>query len=74
MAPAILSALLLIVAVLFPMTSTEFDLVQKEIARKKGEDTSETTEEEKKILEKVSGFAYDKLWKKENAGVKSVRD
>jgi len=74
MAPAILSALLLIVAVLFPMTSTEFDLVQKEIARKKGEDTSETTEEEKKILEKVTGFAYDKLWKKENAGVKSVLD
>jgi hypothetical protein len=50
MAPAILSALLLIVAVLFPMTSEEFDLVQKEVARRKGEDTSVTTEEEKQML------------------------
>ena len=70
MAPAILSALLLIVAVLFPMTSEEFDAVQKEMARRKGEDHSETTEEEKKMLESVTGFAYDKLWNKENAGVK----
>ena len=70
MAPAILSALLLVVAVLFPMTSTEFDLVQTEVARRKGEDIGMTTEEEKKMLEKVTGFSYDRLWNKENAGLK----
>ncbi|MCQ2564042.1 MAG: hypothetical protein MJ128_06110 [Mogibacterium sp.] len=70
MAPAILSALLLVVAILFPMTSEEFDTVQKEVARRKGEDTSKTTDEEKKMLESVTGFAYDKLWSKDNAGVK----
>ena len=70
MAPAILSALLLIVAILFPVTSTEFDLVQKEVARRKGEETGEATDEEKKMLEKVTGFSYDRLWSKENAGLK----
>ena len=70
MAPAILSALLLIVALLFPMTSTEFDLVQKEVARRKGEDSSVTTEEEKQMLKKVTGFSYDRLWNKENAGLR----
>ena len=65
-----ISALLLIVAVLFPMTSTEFDLVQKEVARRKGEDSSVTTEEEKKMLKKVTGFSYDRLWSKDNAGLK----
>jgi oligogalacturonide transporter len=69
MAPAILSALLLIVALLFPMTSSEFDLVQKEVARRKGEGSGEATAEEKKILEKVTGFSYDKLWNSENAGI-----
>ena len=69
MAPAILSALLLIVAVLFPMTSEEFDLVQKEVARRKGEDASVTTEEEKQMLKKVTGFSYERLWNKENAGL-----
>ena len=70
LAPAILSALLLVVAVLFPMTSEEFDAVQREVARRKGEDTSKTTDEEKKMLESVTGFSYDKLWSKDNAGVK----
>lgn len=71
MAPAILSALLLIAAVLFPVTSSEFDLVQKEVARRKGDEEGEATEEEKKILEKVTGFSYDRLWNKENAGLKN---
>ena len=70
LAPAVLSALLLIVAVLFPMTGEEFDAVQKEVARRKGEDASMITDEEKKMLESVTGFAYDKLWGKDNAGVK----
>jgi oligogalacturonide transporter len=55
------------------MTSREFELVQKETARRKGEDSSETTEEEKLILKKVTGFSYEKLWSKENAGLKKQR-
>ena len=32
--------------------------------------TVRLTPEEKKALEKVTGFAYDALWKTENAGLK----
>ncbi len=71
MAPAVLTLLTLIVAIIFPMTSREFDLVQKEVARRKGEATGETTDEEKQILKKVTGFSYEKLWNKENAGLKN---
>ena len=70
MAPAILSALLLVVVLFFPMTSKEYELVQKEVARRKGLDDSRTTEEEKQILRKVTGFDYEKLWNKENAGLR----
>ena len=70
LAPAILTILLLIVAVLFPMTSEEFDVVLKEVARRKGEVSGEATEEEKKMLEDVTGFTYDRLWNRENAGLK----
>ena len=61
-ASAILSMLLLIVAVIFPMTSGEYDLVIREVARRKGEEKGEATEEEKKMLEEVTGFAYERLW------------
>ena len=67
LAPAIMSALLLICAVLFPMTDKEFKLVQKDIARRKGEDSSVASEEEKAALKKVTGFSYENLWKKTNA-------
>ncbi len=72
LAPAILSALLLICALYFPVTDKEFKLVQVEVARRKGEDSSVTTEEEKEILKKVTGFDYDRLWSKKNAGLKNV--
>ena len=71
--PAILITLLFITAVVFPLTGREFDIIQKEIARRKGEDTSSTTEEEKRICEKVTGFSYENLWKAENAK-KLVKD
>ncbi len=60
--PAILITALFIVAFIFPLTGKEFGVIQKEIARRKGEDSSVTTEEEKRICEKVTGFAYDDLW------------
>lgn len=64
--PVILVTLLLICGYIFPITKKEFNLVHKEIARKKGEDDSLTTEEEKQILKRVTGMDYDELWNKEN--------
>lgn len=44
------------------MNKKEFELVQKEIARRKGYDDSVASEEEKRLLKRVTGFDYDKLW------------
>lgn len=66
-APVILMALALIVTVIFPLTKKEFEVIKKEIARRKGEDLSVATEEEIRICEKVTGYSYDKLWNIENA-------
>jgi len=65
-APAILIVFLFILGYIFPISRGEFDLVKKEIARRKGEDESTTSDEEKKILEKVTGMSYDKLWNIQN--------
>ena len=71
LAPGILTALLIVVDVFFPVTKKEFSLVQREIARRKGEEVAaEATEEEKQILKKVTGFDYEELWRTENAGLK----
>ena len=42
-------------------------MVRTEAARRRGEDTSVPTEEEKKICEDVTGFTYDRLWNEDNA-------
>jgi oligogalacturonide transporter len=68
--PAILITSLLIVAVIFPLTGKEFAIIQKEIARRKGEDSSVTTDEEKRVCERVTGFAYDDLWNIKNTNKK----
>ena len=68
--PAILITLLFLVAVIFPMTGKEFAVIQKEVARRRGEDTSVTTQEEKVICEKVTGYEFDRLWDKANANSK----
>ena len=52
------------------MTDKEFRMVQKDIARRKGEETEPATEEEKDALEKVTGFEYDRLWSPLNATLK----
>ena len=64
--PAILITLLLISGVIFPLTRKEFKVIQTEIARRRGEVLSKTTEEEKKICEKVTGMPYENLWNKNN--------
>ena len=70
LAPAILTVLLIVVNVFFPITGKEFDIVQKDIARRRGAEEGEATAEEKASLEKVTGFAYASLWNPENAGLK----
>ncbi|MEE3461428.1 MAG: MFS transporter [Lachnospiraceae bacterium] len=64
--PVILVALLFFFGYIFPMKRHEFDVIKKEIARRKGLETSETTEEEKRICEKVTGVKFEKLWDKNN--------
>ena len=68
--PSILITCLIIVGVLFPLTGKEFVIVQKEIARRKGEETSVITPEEIKVCEKVTGMSYDRLWNKANASLR----
>lgn len=53
--------------IVFLTTAKEFAIVQKEIARRKGEDTSSITPEEIAVCEKVTGLSYSQLWNKENA-------
>lgn len=65
--PVALMIITLIFTIKFPMNKTDFAIIQKEIARRKGNDTSEITEEEKAVCERVTGFSYEKLWKKGNA-------
>ena len=66
-AQIVLLAITYVVTIAFPLSKKEFHVIVKEIARRKGEDHSETTEEEKRICEKVTGFDYDRLWDKNNA-------
>lgn len=70
LAPAILTLLLIVVDLFFPITGKEFRLVQKEVSRRKGIESGSATEDEKQILKKVTGFSYENLWKPENAGLK----
>ena len=65
--PILLMVLAIIFAVLFPMNRREYDIVKKEIKRRKGEETSVATAEEIAVCEKVTGFKYDKLWNRDNA-------
>ena len=46
------------------MNKREFDVVKKEIARRKGLDLSVITPEEINICEHVTGYSYSMLWGK----------
>jgi hypothetical protein len=54
--------------VFFPITKKELHTVQDDIARRKGEKPGAATDEERKILETVTGLSYGALWNPENAG------
>ncbi|MBQ1917518.1 MAG: MFS transporter [Lachnospiraceae bacterium] len=64
--PVILCVCLFIFGYRLPMTEKEFNVIKKEIARRRGEDNSVTTDEEKQICEKVTGLSYDRLWDPKN--------
>ena len=64
--PVVLVAFLLLFGYIFPITNKEFTVVKQDIARRRGEDDSVATDEEKRILERATGFAYEYLWKKSN--------
>lgn len=66
-APIVLCIATLIFAVIFPMNKKQFEVVKKEIARRKGEDSSVATPEEIEICEKVTGYKYENLWNKAHA-------
>ena len=68
-APAVLTALLILTAFFFPMTAKEFNIVQKEVARRKGEDDTPTTDEEKAVCERVTGLPYERLYDPANSTV-----
>ncbi|MCR5397313.1 MAG: MFS transporter [Lachnospiraceae bacterium] len=65
--PVALMVLTLLFTIKFPMKKKDFAVIQKEIQRRKGEDSSEASPEEQQICERVTGYKYNDLWKKENA-------
>lgn len=66
-APIVLMVAAILFTVVFPMKKKEFEIVKTEIARRKGEDSSAATPEEIKVIEKVTGYSYDRLWNSDNA-------
>ena len=66
-APTVLMVVTLIMTILYPVTQREFAIIRTEIDRRKGIDNSMATPEEIAIIEKATGFSYDKLWNKNNA-------
>ena len=64
--PVILMILLIIAGIKFPLTGKEFRIVQREIARRRGEVLSKPTAEEIKVCEKVTGMSFDRLWNTDN--------
>ncbi len=65
--PILLCLVTLFFTARFPMNKDAFDVIRREIARRKGEDGSTATPEEIAVCEKVTGFAYDRLWNRDNA-------
>lgn len=66
-AQIVLLAITLLFTVLFPLTKKEYDIIRKDIARRKGEEKSLATKEEIEVCQKVTGYDYNMLWNKDNA-------
>ena len=66
-AQLVLLAVTMVFVAVYPLGRREFEIVRREIARRKGEETSAPTPEEMAVCEKVTGFAFDRLWDRDNA-------
>lgn len=65
--PILLCVITIFITAKFPMNKKEFEIIRKEIARRKGDDDSQITAEEIAVCETVTGFSYDRLWDTANA-------
>lgn len=65
--PVALMVAAIIFTALFPITKKEFDVIKKDIRRRKGVDHSSATPEEIEVIEKVTGFQYNELWNRDHA-------
>jgi oligogalacturonide transporter len=65
--PVILMIATIVFATIFPMNKPQFEIIRKEIARRKGEDDSVATPEEITVCEKVTGYSFDQLWNPDHA-------
>jgi len=54
---------------LYPLNRSAFEVLKKEIETRKNEDVITTNEEEKRLLETITGYPYEKLWSKENGRI-----
>lgn len=66
-AQIVLLAVTLFFVIRYPLGRKEFETVKREIARRRGEDASAATAEERAVCESVTGFSYDRLWDRDNA-------
>lgn len=64
--PLALTIISMIYAIRFPMKSKDYDIMVKEINRRRGKDESTITPEEISVCEKITGFKYEDLWTKRN--------
>ena len=65
--PVALCLITIFVTARFPLDKKAFAVIRREIARRKGEDASVPTAEEIAICEKVTGYRFDQLWRRDNA-------
>ncbi len=65
--PVLLCVVTLFFTARFPMNKSEFQVIRREISRRKGEDDSTASPGEIAICEKVTGFSYNRLWNRDNA-------
>ena len=65
--PVALCLITIFVTARFPLDKKAFAVIRREIARRKGEDASAPTAEEIAICEKVTGYRFNQLWRRDNA-------
>ena len=67
--PIILMLLTLYFTVKFQVNRKTYNIVTKDIERRMDKNIEVATDEEKKMIEKITGYKYDDLWDKKNAAL-----